>query len=209
MSGGLLTPIFKDSMEIYASSDHHFLHKNIIKYADRPFDIEDVDCVTQCANHMINKHNSVVTNEDYVLLVGDMSCTLKGREDLLKVILKGLNGKKILVRGNHDHLPDEFYLDCGFIDVVDSIKAPPYFVSHYPCYTSKWKTDRENKYMSEISQQGYHTIIHGHVHNKNPDKWDPDGFKRINVCVDYEPNDFTPVNLRIPEIKDFIVKRYT
>ena len=196
-------------MKVFASSDHHFLHHNIIKYADRPFEFESDDCVAKCAEHMINQHNSVVSDDDYVLMVGDLSCTVRGREDMLRTMLGLLNGKKILVRGNHDHLDDQWYLDTGFIDVVKRLKIPPYFISHYPCYVSKWNTDYEKMHMAELSPQGYHTIIHGHVHNRNPDEWTSDGFKRINVCVDYKPNNFKPVELRIPEIKDFLIKRYT
>jgi calcineurin-like phosphoesterase family protein len=196
-------------MKVFASSDHHFFHKNIIKYADRPFDFDDENCVGQCAKHMIEMHNSVISDNDFVLMVGDLSAGLRGRTEMFSELLKLLKGKKILVRGNHDYLENQFYLDAGFLDVVDYFKIPPYFISHYPCYLSKWTTELEKNVMQHVNLQGYHTIIHGHIHNKNPDNWYSDGFKRINVCVDYTPNEFKPVELRYPEVQEFLKKRYT
>lgn len=195
-------------MKVFASSDHHFYHKNIIKYAERPFDFDDENCVIDNAKLMIERHNSVITDDDISLLVGDLSAGLRGRQDHFQQLLQLLKGKKILVRGNHDHQPDQFYLDAGFVDVVDCFKIPPYFINHYPCYSSKYSRGPENDMMKHVNPQGYHTIIHGHIHNKNPDHWESDGYYRMNVCVDYAPNNYTPVELKYPEIIDFFNKRY-
>jgi calcineurin-like phosphoesterase family protein len=46
-------------------------------------------------------------------------------------------------------------------------------------------------------------VIHGHIHNKNPDDWEPDGLKRINVCIDYKPNNYYPLELNIPKIRKY------
>jgi calcineurin-like phosphoesterase family protein len=191
-------------VKVFASSDHHFYHRcrNIIKYADRPFDINDENCVIDCAKHMIEKHNNAIQQDDISLLVGDLSTALRGREDHFKGLLKLLNGRKILIRGNHDFQPDEFYLDAGFEAVVDYFKIPPYFINHYPCYVSKWNQKPEKEMMKHIDED-IHTVIHGHIHNKDPKVWDPDGIERINVCVDFTPNDFTPIELTQPEIVEF------
>ena len=195
-------------MKIFASSDHHFYHRNIIKYAERPFDFEDENCVIENAKHMISRHNEVVGHDDIALFVGDLSAGLRGREDHFQQLLKLLNGKKILVRGNHDHQPDQFYLDAGFLEVVDFFKIPPYFINHYPCYLSKWTSGPEKAMINCFGRDNYHTVIHGHVHNKNPDDWESDGLNRINVCVDFQPNDYKPVELSQPEIVEFFQNRY-
>lgn len=193
-------------MKVFASSDHHFYHRNIIKYAERPFDWDDENCVIDCAKHMIERHNDTVSDGDIALFVGDMSASLRGREDHFQQLLKLLKGKKILVRGNHDHQPDEFYYDAGFMDVVEYFKIPPYFINHYPCYMSKWTSLQEKEKMNKISRDNYHTIIHGHIHNKDPRSWDTDGFDRINVCVDFKPNDFRPVELTQRQIVEYFQK---
>jgi calcineurin-like phosphoesterase family protein len=195
-------------MKVFASSDHHFYHRNIIKYAERPFDIEDENCVIDNAKLMIERHNEVVNDDDIHLFVGDLSAGLKGRTDHFQQLLKILKGRKILVRGNHDHQPDEFYLEAGFIDVVDYFKIPPYFINHYPCYASKWAKGPEKAMMDNLNRNAHHTIIHGHIHNKNPQAWDDDGFYRINVCVDYEPNNYYPKELTQEEIVSFFKDKY-
>jgi len=195
-------------LKIFASSDHHFYHKNIIKYAERPFDFEDDNCVIDNAKLMIERHNSVVSTKDISLFVGDLSAGLRGREDHFQQLLKLLNGRKILVRGNHDHQPDQFYLDAGFIDVVDYIYAKPYFINHYPCYESRWTKGLEKAMMSNLKGKEIKTIIHGHIHNKDPNLWESDGFSRINVCVDFTPNDYYPQELNHPEIVEHLSNKY-
>lgn len=80
-------------MTIYFSSDHHFGHRNIIKYCNRPFtDVDHMDSV------MINNWNSVVTPNDTVYYVGDFQIHPDSNKYLPR-----LNGKKILIKGNHDY----------------------------------------------------------------------------------------------------------
>lgn len=193
-------------MRIFASSDHHFYHKNIIKYANRPFDVENENCVIDCAKHMIQKHNETVTNDDIALIVGDLACNLRGRQDHFGQLLGLLNGKKILVRGNHDYETEEWYKAHGFIDVVDYIEVGKFFISHYPCYESRWIQKQEKDHLAIINRDHCEVVIHGHVHNKNPDEWETDGLKRINVCVDFEPNGFKPVLLDYPELTEYFQK---
>lgn len=190
-------------MKVFASSDHHFYHKNIIKYAERPFDIEDENCVIDCAKHMIEKHNETVSNDDVVIFVGDLSAGLRDRVDHFKQLIGLLQGKKILIRGNHDHQPDEFYLEAGIIAVHDYLEIGRFFISHYPCYESRWIAPAEKEHLKIINRDHCDTVIHGHIHNKDPNLWDSDGIHRINACVDYIPNGYKPIELDYPEIKDF------
>ncbi len=78
----------------WLTSDHHFGHKMIITYEDRPFtDVDEMDRV------MIDKWNDVVKDGDVVFHLGDFSFhNVKKSSD----ILSELRGEKILVLGNHD-----------------------------------------------------------------------------------------------------------
>ena len=94
------------SGKIFLISDSHFGHKNIIKYCNRPFDnVEDMNST------LIKNWNSVVDNEDYVYHLGDFGL---GTKDELIAIGNKLNGHKILVMGNHDHMSKTAYKECGF-----------------------------------------------------------------------------------------------
>ena len=188
-------------MKIFATSDQHFYHKNIIKYANRPFKLSD-DGVVDCAKTIITRYNEIVNDDDIVLFLGDISASLRGRNDHFAKLLGLLKGRKILIRGNHDHLPDKFYLDAGFDSVHKYIKIDEYFISHYPCYKSRWTCPEENDHI-DILKDECTFVIHGHIHNKNPDDWESDGIERINVCVDYRPNNFYPVELNIPKINSY------
>jgi calcineurin-like phosphoesterase family protein len=155
---------------------------------------------------MITRHNEIVQDNDIVLMVGDLSAGLRERQDLFREILKSLKGRKILVRGNHDYEPDSFYYSAGFIDVVPFIDAGEYFVSHHPCYESKWTTPKEKETMKFLDRSKHKVIIHGHIHNKDPNLWESDGICRHNMSVDYVPNNYYPQEITFPEIIEHLKK---
>lgn len=83
----------------YFISDLHFYHKNIIKFEGRPFDsVEDMN------NKLIENWNSTVKKNDDIYILGDFSF---GNQKLTLELLQKLNGKKFLIRGNHDHVIDK------------------------------------------------------------------------------------------------------
>ena len=194
-------------MKVFTSSDHHFYHRNIIKYCERPFDFNDENCVIDNAKLMIERHNKIVSDDDFIILVGDLSASLRGREEHFTEILKMLKGKKILVRGNHDHQTDEFYKNAGFIAVFNDILIKEYYICHYPCFDEGQTRGKEIQYIQKVkANPQIKTIIHGHIHNKTP--YEHDGIKRINVCVDYPPNDYYPQVLEYPEIIKYFTDNY-
>ena len=62
--------------------------------------------------------NSVVGKDDLVLYIGDFC---DGGVGDLEELSKKLNGRKILIKGNHDHIGDEWYR-CAFEDVVSEMR---------------------------------------------------------------------------------------
>ena len=62
------------------------------------------------AKAMILTHNGVVQDDDIVVFGGDIQASKQGREWIGKIIPK-LKGRKILVRGNHDHFKNEEYIE--------------------------------------------------------------------------------------------------
>lgn len=153
--------------KVYVISDHHFDHKNIINHTRSMFLSRDIDSsVTDMNNYIITNHNSVVSNDDIVLILGDYSFKT-GIERLTEITSK-LNGHKFLILGNHDNLerPDT-YLKAGFEDVfLSPIRFNGDYYSHYPLNS---KEDQPNtllyKYLSEEFQRNESGInFHGHQH---------------------------------------------
>ena len=70
---------------VFITSDHHFFHKNILKYEDRPF-----ETVEQMNSSMIKSWNSVVSKNDKVFHLGDF--IFSNKEDTKSIVSK-LNGK--------------------------------------------------------------------------------------------------------------------
>lgn len=169
---------------MFASSDHHFGHANIIKYCSRPFkDWEHMN------SEMIEKWNSVVGQDDLVFYLGDLSAGLAGRYEMLRGVIRSLNGAKILVRGNHDHQPDEWYVDAGFKSVHKTLRVGDVFLTHFPLVNMV-----ENGF-DFTGHEGFSWVLHGHVHRVDV----PNFEDHFNVAVDR--NSFTPVPIEaaIPE----------
>ncbi len=81
-------------MTIRYIADLHFDHHDIIAYDNRPF-----DSVEEMNEEMIRRWNRVVGPDDLTYILGDF-CT--GDESRWRQHLTRLNGRKVLIRGNHD-----------------------------------------------------------------------------------------------------------
>lgn len=179
---------------IYFVSDHHFFHKNIIKYTKRPFE-DSLDGMYKNAEYMFKKHNEIVKDDDLVFFLGDVALFKPSTKEYIKNMLKKLKGRKILIRGNHDTESDEFYKECGFLGVYEYLIFGKIMLCHYPLtnHPSLLKIFNEN---------GCKLLIHGHTHDKNVVQND---FKRLNVSV--EQTEFKPFatkkinNIIMSEIK--------
>lgn len=97
----------QEIMKRFIIADLHFGHENIIKYESRPFaNVEEMD------NRLISLWNSVVDSDDLVYVLGDF--TLSRRMEIIKSLVNQLNGRKVLVMGNHDTRKPKDYVKCGF-----------------------------------------------------------------------------------------------
>jgi len=151
--------------EIYCCSDYHFMHTNIIKYCARPFDnVEHMNAELE------RRWNELVADDDIVMFIGDLSAGVGKRKDELGQIIQRLKGKKVLIRGNHDHQKDSFYLQSGFKQVGDHAFFNGVLFTHGPAKHSE-------EHMHEVCHAAMKLkdkykpvlIIHGHEHKLGPE----------------------------------------
>ncbi len=154
----------------YFIADTHFNDGNIIKYENRPF-----SSVSEMNEILVYNWNSVVTSQDRVFLVGDV-LSAEWDEKLVELI-QSLNGRKYLIRGNHDVEADSFYERCGFLKVYDYpiVLENFWIVSHEPLYM--------NNNMPYVN-------IYGHIHGNDMYK----DYSGHSYCVSAERINFTPVS---------------
>ena len=98
-------------MKRWFISDTHFSHKNIIKYAGRPY--ETVEEMNRC---LIENCNLRVDAGDQVFFLGDFGL---GDVEHLHSICSQLRGDKICIRGNHDRNAS-YMMRVGFNLVLES-----------------------------------------------------------------------------------------
>lgn len=96
-------------MSIFATSDTHFGHENIIKYCKRPF-----KSLIEMDETLIKNWNSVVRPEDTIYHGGDFAFYKDQRKT--RYLLTRLNGIKRLVLGNHDK-----YLEPETLAMFDAV----------------------------------------------------------------------------------------
>lgn len=150
---------------LFVISDTHFEHDNIVRYCDRPFEHNEI---------MVERWNNTVGADDTVLHLGDFAF---GGIVVVRDYLSVLNGKKLLLRGNHDRAAHGSYLDAGFAEVFrdSSIKIAAYprlVFSHKPLDVSELDPGVLN--------------VHGHTHNTTVDDR-----RHLNLSV--ECTSYTPV----------------
>lgn len=159
-------------LEIWLTSDTHFDHANIIKYEGRPFR-DNLD-MTEV---LISNWNSVVGPEDLIIHLGDVFFC--GAERMAHISSR-LNGRKILIRGNHDRgYTNTKFKKMGF-DVFNYYFKDGFLLSHWP---------QDDQALNVAVSGGYlRGNIHGHVHG------DISGLDQsIYRCVSVELTDYKPI----------------
>lgn len=153
-------------------ADLHFAHRNIIVYENRPW--SDTDSMRE---GLILNWNKVVHPDDTVYVLGDF--TLSRDKELIASLAARLNGKKILVMGNHDTRKPKDYIECGFEVATRKpmMVEPGVILSHEP---------PEEEWI--VPQYKY---LYGHVHGK----WCPADDYGNCKCVCVERQNYTPIDL--------------
>lgn len=96
---------------------------------------------------IIKNTNESLTEDDLLIYLGDLVDGEFQDGDELKSIMKTIPGHKILVLGNNDIFPTNFYKSCGFDYVCRSFVWSNIIFTHIPV-----KNDNQIN-------------IHGHLHN--------------------------------------------
>ena len=171
-------------MNVWVSSDQHFLHKNILLYDKRNFQDE-----YEMGEYMIKQWNSLVEPEDVAIHLGDLFCGIGNRFDYVVQTIRRLNGKIILIPGNHDH-QIKLYEREG-IQVIKNVYmcVNGIMMSHYPIpetpYDGKKVRGIKNHIRRAYNKNNCWLHLHGHVHSMRAQT-----SNAINVCCnqwDYKP----------------------
>lgn len=143
-------------------SDTHYGQNNLYSvhpkfgFCMRPWGF---DSAKEADEWMISQWNSVVREGDRVYHLGDMAISRKS----LTTVVPKLNGRIVLIRGNHDIYKMKDY--AGLVDDIRGFhRLGDFWLSHCPVHPNELRGRRN---------------IHGHVHHKSLD--DP---RYINVSVE-------------------------
>ena len=142
----------------YIWSDTHFGHENVNAMGGRPFKTtEEGDKALLKAWRETVKKNDVLWN------LGDF--TWKWPFEKVQNLLKNLPGKKILVKGNHDKHPADWYRRAGFHEVYDRpvLYKGRLLLSHEPLYV-------DPPFIN----------VHGHTHQRS-DYWGSENYVNVSV----------------------------
>ncbi len=178
-------------MNIFFTSDTHYGHVNkkgngIIQFAERPFNsIEEHD------EKLIQNFNSIVGKNDLTYLVGDFAF-----KNHLKY-LNRLNGKIILIRGDHDKMNKETLSQFSNVyDILNTkIGKQQITLCHWPFRS--WKAS---------CHKSWH--FYGHSHGRMPEFYDN---LSCDVGVDvwnFYPVPFEALELKIKERINNYEKKY-
>lgn len=174
------------SYDIFITSDTHFGHTNMTKFLDysgnrvRPFSSAE-----ECDELMIENWNRIVKPNDKVYHLGDVVFN-KNHADK---IMPRLNGKKCLIKGNHDLFKPKWYL-LWFYDIRACYNLENYLLTHIPVHPD--------------SKGRFKRCLHGHTHSSHVlfNNGERDPWYR-NVCMDsnnYSPVPFEEVRLETEEL---------
>lgn len=154
-------------------SDTHFFHNNILKFKDgNGQNIRQFNSLEDMHECIVKKWNSVISPNDYVYHLGDVTFQYHRP---FNELMYALNGHKRLIVGNHDKLKQEGLLKhFDKVDLWKGFKECNFTASHLPLRRDGLRDGAFN--------------VHGHTHQNFID--DP---HYLNMCV--EVRNFTPVHL--------------
>lgn len=166
---------------IWFTSDLHLGHRAAISMCDRPFEtIEEMNEI------LTQNFNSCVKKNDTVYIVGDIAH--RTPVNVVNQWIAGLNGKKVLCKGNHDKKYNA-ELFAGIYDFLEiSTHGINVSLMHYPMMS--WP---------KFHHGSLH--LHGHIHSKGDYNLQQkkEGILRYDVGVG--ANNYYPVS--IEQVKAF------
>ena len=159
-------------MSQFFTADLHFGHNNVVNFKNTDgTKARDFATVQDMEDAMVQMHNEIVKPTDKVYMLGDIAFNQRGLDKV-----KQMNGIKILVKGNHDQLKLNKYVDV-FKDVRGCHVMNGLVFTHIPIH---------------IDQLGrFGCNVHGHLHMNRVmqgDKIDP----RF-LCVSVEHTALKPI----------------
>lgn len=113
---------------IFFTADTHFNHRNIIEYCTRGF-----RTAKEMNNFIIKRWNEKVSPRDTVYHLGDFGLDSQNGKQLAAIREK-LNGRIILILGNHDcEISQRKWKDLIKIDeIVTELELPDFYIRHHP-----------------------------------------------------------------------------
>ena len=162
-------------MKYWITTDTHFGHRKLVLEGIRPPLFSDL---------ILKRLKSVLLPDDVLIHLGDVSLD----DDIVwnAKLIELSPCKKWLVRGNHDKHSDTWYMAQGWDFVADRIRTKKYgaeiLFSHIP-----------------VKDDGYDLNIHGHFHNSDRRKNEPELLAIANekqVLVALELTNYMPATLK-------------
>ena len=144
---------YNDGSKIYFTSDMHFGHEAILRYCNRPFaNVEEMN------QKLIENWNKKIPEDGIVFNLGDFAW---GGYPFWKSMREQLNGKIILIKGNHD---EKNLTQTGAQELFElvtyqmkiQIEGRKIYLNHYPflCYAGTYRDANGLEYQA-----------FGHVHS--------------------------------------------
>lgn len=171
-------------------SDTHFGHHNVYKFTDSRTgerirlwadNADDGDQI------MRDEWNAKIRPNDKVYHLGDVAIPRRGLK-----MMDGLNGRKVLLRGNHDIFKMKDYVPY-FDDILGTHKIADIVMSHYPIHR-------------ESIPPWCKGIIHGHTHSnlvRLPDDTVDPLYENVSIeLTNQGPIEFEEVRARFAEISN-------
>ncbi len=203
--------------DLFITSDPQFGSQGLFNNVPARTAFGDIETLHQS---IVNNWNSVVDENDFVLCLGDFT---QNHADKYATTLavqeysRKLNGKKYLIRGNHDVDDTSWYYDSGWNCVIEYplileneqlhwLSAPTPFCgcliceingcrvmfSHFALYEEEVRDTRylvEKAFLRDLfTQYQCDFNIHGHTHHR-----DVDHPQCVSACM--EKTAFTPIRL--------------
>ena len=201
----LKMPLKSKDKKVWLISDTHFEHGNVISFCGRPFydagEMNDIIALNW---------NNTVSSSDTIYHLGDIALSRertypkRSVAEVTEKWVNRLNGKKIVINGNHDPLYFGEYWR------VEDYKGIQFLLIHNPRGAEEdWPESIKQKFYGFVKKidKGNVWTIHGHTHNNNLIRYPFINFEEKTVNVSVELIGYAPICL--DEIVDLIKSNKT